>query len=349
MLTYSYLFADTVWTGQTATTYSGYNEFNENTTINYDFAPLTKSLSGVYYAFNSLDLNLFYNQVWIHPNYIDCKMVTRDLTYSVIFWNTYFFRTITVKNITNVNLNNVNIEDITNKSYKPLYYENFLVEVKKEGSATIDGYFDIETDDIGDYSHLKLTIRGLRIVLLPLYEYISGELSIRYEIPVVISSNMFNEEQRKVLVDREKKNFTGRFFVDILGKTSLMNLFELTGGMIVGVPYCIEPLTPVEDDLQYLSEFHVNEDFTNYREIFRCKYIFIYDKEQQNFTAEEVTSVDATNKKITLSEPISFSFKKKSTLVFPMILCKIVSINPKFIKGKYGEVNLELQEIYANL
>ncbi|RKX59049.1 MAG: hypothetical protein DRP29_05435, partial [Thermodesulfobacteriota bacterium] len=104
MLAYSYLFTDTVWTGQTATTYSDYNEFNECTTVNYDFAPLTKSLSGVYYAFNSLDLNLFYNQVWIYPNYIDCKMITRDLTYSIMFWNTYLFRTITVKDITNVNL-----------------------------------------------------------------------------------------------------------------------------------------------------------------------------------------------------------------------------------------------------
>jgi len=349
MLAYSCLFTDTVWTGQTATTYSDYNEFNEYTTVNYDFAPMPKSLSGVYYAFNSLDLNLFYNQVWIYPNYIDCKMITRDLTYSVIFWNTYFFRTITVKDVTNVNLNNVNIEDITNKSYEPLYYESFLVEVKKEGSATVDGYFDIETDDVGNYSQLKLAIKGLRIILLPLYEYISGELSVRYEIPVVISNNMFNEEQRKVLTDKEKKSFTGRFFVDILGRTSLMNLFELTGGMIVGIPYCIEPLTPVEDDLQYLSEFHVNEDFTNYREIFKCKYIFIYDKEQQNITAEEVVSVNASEKKITLKDSISFSFKKKSTLVFPMVLCKIVSISPKFIKEKYGEINLELQEVYANL
>ena len=349
MLTYSRLFADTAWIGQTATTYSDYNEFNEYTTVNYNFAPLTKSLSGIYYAFNSLNLNLFYNQVWIYPNYIDCKAITRDLTYKVMFWNTYFFRDITVNEIVNVSLNNVLIEDITGQTYKPLHYDYFTVEVKKEGSAVVDGYFNIKTNDIGDYSELRLTIRGLRIILLPLYEYVSGELSIRYEIPVVISSNMFNEEQRKVLTDKEKKSFTGRFFVDNLGKAQLMNLFELTGGMIVGIPYYIEPLTPVEDDLQYLSEFHANEDFTNYREIFKCKYLFIYDKEQQNITAEEIVSIDTTEKKITLNEPISFSFKKKSTIVFPLILCKIISINPRFIKDKYGEVNLELEEVYVKL
>jgi len=96
-----------------------------------------------------------------------------------------------------------------------------------------------------------------------------------------------------------------------------------------------------------LSSIQVREDFSNYRELFRCKYLFIYDKKQQNITAEEISSIDAINRTINLKYPVSFSFKKEDTVMFPLVICTLTTINPKFIKGKYGEVSLEFQEVYV--
>jgi len=344
MFTYSYLFTKAI---HKSCFYHTENKFVANN-VSSGFLLLQtnpKNFFGVKILIHSLGYYLYYDQVWITSDKIDCGLITIDLNYSIFMWNSYYDKSVTITNISTGSLDNVFVENITGYVFKPLNWRYIAIEVKSEGSAILNGYVDFFTDD-DIYNPVSVKITGIRLLLLPLYEFISGELRINYKYPVVIVTNYENREQRRLAVDKVKKSISGRFFVDNFNKTQLMTFLEKCGGNVVGLGFLPEPLTSSNDILFGQTEIYFNEDFSEYDELFNVDYLLIYDPRNKYITAIEIESIDTANKKITLVQPIQLQFDPKTTLFFPLIACKVLKFSPKTYREGNCFIELEFEEAW---
>ena len=184
------------------------------------------------------------------------------------------------------------------------------------------------------------------VVVLPIYGFVSNSLQIKYNYPVVISQNLFGDEVRRLVGWDFKRTIRGTFFVDTMGQNEFLNLLEISGGKLVGIPLVIEPVTPVEENLQGLDYLQVEESLEDYFNLLRSYYLWLYDYKRRNLEVHLIYFIDDFYNEIYLYSHIEKEFYKKTTVIYPLVVGVVQNVNIKFIKDKYCEVDLELQEVY---
>lgn len=310
---------------------------------NINIVSIQLGLDNVNGVKNTSFFDLFYNTIWVRPVNIDCGLIVEVQYYDLYVWNAYLKES---KDITEVLVNNLSgvylLDNITG-TLAPTQEVHTLIKVETIGATTLDGYIEIKTTD----KNFQISIIGLRVLLTPIMGYESENLEITYELPVIIATNYNQCEQRRLLLDKSKKTIIGKIFVDDLGTNILMNIFERMGGIVLGIPYPVEELTPVLDNLYGVTNIYVNEDFSDYYEIFKAKYIIVYDKNLKNIGAYEIESLDSSSKLIVLKNAVNSNFYKQYTKIYPMIFCKANRIQPIFLGKNYGEFEVELVEVFT--
>jgi hypothetical protein len=286
--------------------------------------------------------DIIYNQIWMRETYLNFGSITSDYLYDFYIWNATF-QTVNLESVIPTYLDtNIYFLDNLEGNYTPLRYKPTKLIIKQVGPFSVNGYYLFDfTPPTAD---LKFKIEGFRLFLLPFNEYISENFELTYNFLVVISQNLFSKEQRRLLIDRSKKQITASFIIDNVGKSSIPALLKLLDGVLVAIPYSIETLTPVANNLFGLTNIYVQEDFSQYFELFRTKFIFIYDKSNNNVTAEKIVNLQPSLKLITIEKPINKNFYKRTTKIYPANFYIVTNINETFISKTAIKFDIELEE-----
>ncbi len=317
-------------------------------------------MSGFVIASSFFDI--IYNNIWIKTDRIDESFasipneiyfgfeVFKDDFY---IWNSNF-QPITLEAIIPVNIdqNIYFLDDITGP-YLPLQIKQTTLIIQSQGKPVINGYLIFQFNPPVPHSQLvvniTLSFKGAGYILFPINEYISENFELTYNFSIVISQNLSGKEQRRLLIDRSKKYITASFIIDNVNESNILNLSKLLDGQIALIPFVLEPLTPVANNLFGLTNIYVQEDFSQYFELFRTKFILIHDKSNNNAALRKIVNLQPSSKLITIEQPINKNFYKRTTKIYPAHFYIIKSINETQISKNAIIFDIEMEEIFSNL
>lgn len=288
--------------------------------------------------------DIVYNQVWIVPDNINAGLVSKDIYQTLIIWNAFRDRNIDIS-IEKLGLsdNELIVSPIPNTLTPDQCHENKIL-IKLVGSFMINGSFNFTLSDFPYIFVIKVS--GIRVLLLPLTTFFQDNFAVTLSIPVSISTTWNLKEQRRLVVDKMLKTITASAVKEVT-KSSIFNKLERSGGKVAAIPIVTEKISQVLNDIYGVTSFYINEDVSNYIWLYETSLLFIIDTSSEQMELTSVTSVDATNKVIQVSSPISGHFNKNTTEIYPALICTIEKCTTSAIDvfGKLRKFDMEFREM----
>jgi len=285
--------------------------------------------------------NIIYNQIWLAFRRLEARVIPSDKYWDFWIWNAYFEE----ENLQEIEaqgaLEGVFFTTDIRGVFKPLQMKETLLKVMVEGPPTIKGLFLL----LFTQETLSVEVSGLRILALPLANFISRNLTYTLSVPLVVSTSMRLKEQRRALSDVALRRIKGKVFVDTSGTTNLFNLLDKHGGKLFSCAIPFERLTPVADNLIGLTVIYVEEDLTEYTEIDKSPGLLIYFMDTGKSSFYEIESIDKQNRCITIKLPVAENAPKNRIKVFPAFYAVITNVRENVRVGKYTVIELEMQEV----
>lgn len=285
--------------------------------------------------------DVIYNQIWLAFRKLDVGLISNDKYFNFYIWNAYF-TDINLIEILRQNLDGVYLTSNITGLFKPTQEKQTQIKVTVDGSPVINGDFIFRFDIEDDILHIP----GLRVVPMPITQYISDSFVFKISYSLAIAVNMFLKEQRRLLVDKPLRKIDGTVILEQLGASNVINLLDKFGGRLCACSIPFEKLTPVASNLQGLKNIYVNETISQYSEIDSCGLLLIYFKNTGKASCYEIESINKENKLIVLKTPIIESCPRQDIELYPAMFSIIESASETVKIGKYALADISIQEVY---
>jgi len=285
--------------------------------------------------------DIIYNQIWLAFKRLDVGLITNDKYFNFYIWNAY----LTNRNLTEIlrqNLDGVYLTSDITGLFKPTQEKQTQIKVTMEGSPVINGDFVFKFD-IEDHT---LNITGLRVVPMPLTQFISDNFVFKLSYSFATAINMFLKEQRRLLVDKPLRSLNGTVILEQLGASNIINLLDKFGGRLCACSIPFEKLTAVASNLQGLKNIYVNETLTQYTEIDSCSLLLIYFKNTGKASCYEIESINKANKLVVLKTPVIENSPRADIELYPAVFSIIENATENVKIGKYALADVSIQEVY---
>lgn len=286
--------------------------------------------------------NVIYNQIWMSPKRIETGLVTQRQYYDLFIWNAFQYNTKTIIEQRMEGLSDIYFsENLENYTFKPTEEKTIQIIIPVEGAPFFDGrlLFIFEGNIIR-----TVEIQGLRLYVIPVIYFIDDNYSFSYEYMVVVSKNMENREQRRLLSPTCIRRIEGLAYIPDTGDKFTTFWLDKCGGIVVGIPIVHEKLTPAINDCQGLINIYVNENLEQYIEIDNSMCLLAIRLDTFDCEIKQINSVNKNNKLITLKTPFQKSFPKSVTWIFP-VLSAVANINVKRKSKQQVFISLSAKEV----
>ena len=170
---------------------------------------------------------------------VDAGIITDTQTFDLYLWNATYYnkRDVTIEEILKSGLTTETISLLTPFTLKPQQLVKTSIVVPQNGGASVDGVFEIQTDNPTDDVHIQLT--ALRVIPLPLYPTQYAET---YQLHLTTTKTYKFKEQYRQLTDTIDLTITIKGVVSKDEATRLIEFLTAFQSYFFALPILAEPI-----------------------------------------------------------------------------------------------------------